>query len=231
MRQQFIRGMAKFWREWLRSVVVIVVVITSLRSAVADWNDVPTGSMKPTILEGDRIVVNKLAYDLRAPFSSWRIMSWDDPNRGDIVVLISPDNGFRLVKRVIGLPGDTIEMQANRLIVNGHPVEYSMIGPPIHPENPKAIPGRVLAEESLGEAIHPVMLTPAAIAQRDFTTLLVPHGQYFVMGDNRDESLDSRHFGFVDRKQILGQATAVAASVDPDRRFRPRWERFFQALR
>ena len=78
--------LTKAWREWLRSVLVIVIVITAFRSAVADWNDVPTGSMKPTILEGDRILVNKLAYDLKVPYTGWQIARWDDPSRGDIVV-------------------------------------------------------------------------------------------------------------------------------------------------
>ncbi len=106
------------WRDWLRSVVFIVLAVTAFRSAVADWNDVPTGSMKPTILEGDRIVVNKLAYDLKIPYTRWQIAHWGDPARGDIVVLSSPADGKRLVKRVIGLPGDTIAMDRNRLVVN-----------------------------------------------------------------------------------------------------------------
>ena len=86
---------------------------------MADWNDVPTGSMKPTILEGDRVFVNKLAYDLKVPFTTWHITEWSNPHCGDIVVFFSPKDGKRLVKRVIGLPGDTVELQNERLVING----------------------------------------------------------------------------------------------------------------
>src|SRR5262249_61738075 len=101
------------WREWLRPLLVVLVVLFAVRSAVADWNDVPTGSMKPTILEGDRIFVNKLAYDLKVPFLGWRLIRWADPNRGDIIVFRSPADGTRLVKRVVGVPGGTIPLIDN----------------------------------------------------------------------------------------------------------------------
>jgi len=91
------------WNEWIKSLLIVVLVVGGFRSAIADWNDVPSGSMKPTILEGDRIVVNKLAYDLKVPFTKWRIARWTKPQRGDIVVLFSPADGKRLVKRVVGL--------------------------------------------------------------------------------------------------------------------------------
>jgi signal peptidase I len=103
----------------------LALVMFSIRSSLADWNDVPTGSMKPTILEGDRVFVNKLAYDLKVPFTTWHIAEWSNPQRGDIVVFFSPKDGTRLVKRVIGLPGDTVELLNEQLIINGQPVEYA----------------------------------------------------------------------------------------------------------
>ena len=109
----------RLWQEWLRPLILVVAVMAPLRSAVADWNDVPTGSMKPTILEGDRVVVNKLAYDLKVPFTTWHLAQWDDPERGDIVVFWSPADGKRLVKRAVGIPGDKIELRDNMLVVNG----------------------------------------------------------------------------------------------------------------
>src|SRR3954452_11119049 len=102
-----------------RGFVLMLLVVSSLRSALADWNDVPTGSMKPTIQEGDRVVVNKLAYDLKVPFTTIEIAKWGDPRRGDIVVLFSPVDGTRLVKRVIAVPGDRVAMLNNQLYVNG----------------------------------------------------------------------------------------------------------------
>src|ERR1700755_600659 len=102
----------------VRVFILMLLVISSLRSALADWNDVPTGSMKPTIQEGDRVVVNKLAYDLKVPFTMLEIFKWGDPQRGDIVVLFSPVDGVRLVKRVVALPGDKVSMVENQLFVN-----------------------------------------------------------------------------------------------------------------
>ena len=116
------------WRNFVRHdakpLLITVLVLSAFRSAIADWNDVPTGSMKPTILEGDRVFVNKLAYDLKFPFTTWHLAQWDNPKRGDIVVFYSPLDGKRLVKRVVGLPGDRIELRNNRLLVNDAPVTY-----------------------------------------------------------------------------------------------------------
>jgi signal peptidase I len=221
------KRLAKIWREWVKSILLVVLIVTSFRSAIADWNDVPTGSMKPTILEGDRIVVNKLAYDLKLPFTTWRLATWGDPARGDIVVLYSPADGKRLVKRVIGVPGDFIAMRANHLAVNGSEVSYSPIAEELAPANGE----QLVQEEQLGSVAHPVMLTPNAPSRHSFAPIMVPEGSYFVLGDNRDQSLDSRYFGFVDRSMIVGRATAVAASVDPFHHYSPRWSRFFQALR
>src|ERR1044072_7496236 len=106
----------KFWKEWMKPVLVILIITSAFRSAVADWNDVPTGSMKPTILEGDRIFVNKLAYDLKLPFLGWRLIQWYDPSRGDVIVFASPADRTRLVKRVVGLPGDRIELVDNQVL-------------------------------------------------------------------------------------------------------------------
>src|SRR5438552_12818180 len=112
----------------IRVFLAMLLVVSSLRSALADWNDVPTGSMKPTIEEGDRVVVNKLAYDLKIPFTTIEVAKWSDPKRGDIVVLFSPVDGTRLVKRVIAIPGDRIEMRENQLLVNGQAASWKSIG-------------------------------------------------------------------------------------------------------
>lgn len=222
-------GARRLWSEWLQPIILVIVIATSFRSAIADWNDVPTGSMKPTILEGDRIFVNKLAYDLRVPYTLLRLASWGHPDRGDIVVLYSPGDETRLVKRVVGLPGDTVAMIGNRLIVNSQPMKYQSDQAP-HSLIPETFPGRFVVFEDLGEVVHPVMLTPGAGTASTFGPVLVPENRYFVMGDNRDRSFDSRHFGFVERRAIVGHATAVAASVNLTRGFRPRWDRFFTAL-
>ncbi len=99
------------------------------RSAIADWNQVPSGSMKPSILVGDRIVVDKLAYDLRIPFTLTRIARWGEPNRGDVVTFPSPRDETLYVKRVIGIPGDTVELRHNRLFINGEEARYTELTP------------------------------------------------------------------------------------------------------
>jgi signal peptidase I len=219
------------WREWVRPFILILVVMGTFRSAVADWNHVPTGSMKPTILVGDRIFVNKLAYDLRVPFTRVRLASWSGPRRGDLVVFFSPADGKRLVKRVVGLPGDRVSMADNRLRVNGEGVEYEPLAATFIAElDSEDRRGRAFLEEQLGERAHPVMWAPLRPSRDSFPETSVPSGHYFVMGDNRDESFDSRWFGVVQKDLIVGRATAIAISVDPTRFYLPRWHRFFSDL-
>ena len=119
MKTETSQRLAKLWRGWVKPFLVVIIIGTSFRSAVADWNDVPTGSMNPSIVEGDRIFVNKCAYDLKVPFTLWRVAEWSGPHRGDVVVFYSPADGRRLVKRVVGLPGETIEMRNTVLFING----------------------------------------------------------------------------------------------------------------
>ncbi len=220
------------WNEWIKTLLIVFLVVGGFRSAIADWNDVPSGSMKPTILEGDRIFVNKLAYDLKVPFTKWRIVRWSRPQRGDIVVLFSPADGKRLVKRVVGLPGDALAMRNDRLFINGKPVEYEPLGNiTVQDFQRTEEPRRLFETEELGRRSHPVMITPDLPAMRWFGPVTVPAGSYFVMGDNRDESGDSRYFGFVPANSIVGRATAVAASVDPSNHYLPRWQRFLRSLK
>src|SRR5580692_251032 len=132
----------RFLREDAKPLLITALVLFAIRSAIADWNDVPTGSMKPTIIEGDRVFVNKLAYDLKVPFTTWHIAQWDNPKRGDVVVFFSPADEVRLVKRIVGLPGDTIELRDNQVLVNGKAVQY------------EALPQKVVDELPATEQSH-----------------------------------------------------------------------------
>jgi signal peptidase I len=220
-----------WWRKEIRWWLVIGLVVFSIRSSLADWSDVPTGSMKPTILEGDRIFVNKLAYDLKVPFTTRHIAEWGNPRRGDIVVFFSPRDGTRLVKRVVGVPGDTIELCKNNLVLNGKPVQYQPIAEELlHDLAVTDRASSVFAVEQLDGHRHAVAAIPSLSALRDYGPFLVPEGRYFMMGDNRDNSFDSRYFGTVERQRIVGQASAVAFSVDRENYWFPRWQRFFTAL-
>lgn len=221
----------RLWRNWIKPIGLLVLVLGSVRSAVADWNDVPTGSMKPTILEGDRIFVNKLAYDLKVPFTTWRLSQWGKPKRGDVVVFLEPTSGTRMVKRVVGLPGDRVALEGNRLLINGEAAHYIAADMTVFDQatqNDRI--GYALRTEQLGDRSHPVMVAARPLARQWFGERTVPAGMYFLMGDNRDNSRDSRVFGFVPRSCILGEATAVALSFDIAHGYQPRWKRFFTAI-
>jgi signal peptidase I len=220
-----------YWRQEIRPLLILVVVLCSIRSSLADWNDVPSGSMNPTIIEGDRIYVNKLAYDLKVPFTTWHLATWSNPKRGDIVVFFSPYDGKRLVKRVVGLPGDTVELRNDELIINGVPVHYSPLNADISDQLPDAEQQQSLfAQEQLPAHSHAVMAIPALPAKRTFGPVRVPDGQYFMMGDNRDNSFDSRYYGTVARKEIVGQATDVVFSINKNDYWLPRSHRFLKPL-
>ncbi len=222
----------KSWKEFRGTILFIVLVVIPVKSSLADWNWVPTGSMNPTILEGDLIYVDKVAYDLRVPLTLHRLAKWSDPQRGDIVVCFSPDDGTRLVKRVIGLPGDTVEIKNNTLFLNGEPVPYTKADPAYAASLPSELRRRsILATEDLNGSAHAVMSIPSIVAMRNFGPVTVPPDSYFMMGDNRDNSRDSRFFGFVDREQIVGQAKAVIGSLNITDKFQPRLKRFLTALK
>jgi len=221
-----------FWNGWGWSILIAVLVATSFRSAIADWNDVPTGSMLPTIWEGDRIFVNKLAYDLKVPYTTWHLATWGDPKRGEIVVFFSPADGKRLVKRVIGIPGDEIALWKNQLLINGQAIKYDPI-----PQEEIAKLDNVFDrnatfyyEHLTDQKTHPVRLLPNQSYAHTFAPRVVPKDQYFMMGDNRDNSADSRFFGFVERRRIVGRATKIVLSLNYKHYYLPRWNRFWHPL-
>lgn len=239
--------LARLWHS-IRPILVLVLVLTAFRSSIADWNDVPTGSMKPTVLEGDRIFVNKLAYDLKVPFTTWHLATWSQPKRGDIVVFYSPrddsawQDGTRLVKRCVAIPGDTIMVRDNRIFINGQLLNYGPVDPKYPPNisaTEQARGGAQFETETLGDHKHPVMymqLRPNT-QLRDFpradSPLKLKDDEFFMMGDNRDNSADSRDFGVVKRKLIVGRASAVAISFDLNQDWwllHPRWSRFLNSL-
>src|SRR5688572_20133699 len=162
---------SRCWKRELRPLLIVALIMFSVRSSLADWNVVPSGSMQPTILEGDRIFVNKLAYDLKVPFTTWHIAEWDNPERGDVVIFYSPENGIRLVKRVMGVPGDVIELRRNQLFINGKAAEYEPLDPAVQREvarqvGPEAL-GKEFAEESVQGLKHPMMKNPMRPSDKD----------------------------------------------------------------
>jgi signal peptidase I len=221
----------RWWRKEIRPLLILMLVLFSIRSSLADWSDVPSGSMKPTIIEGDRVFVNKLAYDLKVPFTTWHIAEWSNPERGDVVVFFSPVDGTRLIKRVVAVPGDTVELRNNTLVINGEPMEYKSVEDELLGNlTPEDRASHTFAEEKLPGQTHLVAGYPAAPALRSFDPIQIPAGRFFMMGDNRDDSFDSRFFGAVERKRIVGHATAIVLSFDRAHYWKPRWNRFFTSM-
>lgn len=222
----------KKWKESRGTVLFFGCVVLPFKSAVADLNWVPTGSMNPTIVEGDMVFIDKLAYDLRLPFTLHSLQHRSDPERGDISVLFSPEDDIRLVKRVIGIPGDEIKMVNNMVFINGKPLEYS----PLSAEQSEDMEAELrnhslFAQEKLGDRAHSVMSVPGIPTdKRSMKATVVPNGQYFVMGDNRDMSKDSRYFGFAKRELFVGRAKGVVVSFNILDKFQPRFGRFFSPL-
>ncbi|MCZ6642181.1 MAG: signal peptidase I [Gammaproteobacteria bacterium] len=222
----------KIWHDW-RGFLLFIAIMLIFRSAIADWNHVPSGSMIPSILVGDRIVVDKLAYDLRVPFTLMRIARWSEPQRGDVVTFPSPEDERLLVKRVVGIPGDVIELDNNELIINGTragyvPLEQSQVAQ-LNVEGAHRY--RFYRESILGNERY-IMLHKSRYRSysNSFKPTRVPPGHFLMMGDNRDNSRDSRVIGFIERERILGRAKSIAFSFDYENYYIPRMNRFFEDL-
>ncbi|MHC4215545.1 MAG: signal peptidase I [Planctomycetota bacterium] len=162
------------WKNWRTTIFFAVFVLIPVKSSLADFNWVPTGSMKPTILEGDLLYVNKAAYDLRFPLTLHRLAKWSDPKKSDIVICFSPDDDTRLVKRVIATPGDTVAMKDNALIINGEPLDYVVTGKDNVSLPNKNIASAITALENLDGTIHSVMSIPSVRAKRTFAPVTIP---------------------------------------------------------
>jgi len=205
-----------------KGFILLIILMSVCRSAIADWYTVPTGSMLPTIEIGDRVTVNKMAYDLRVPFTSISLAKVGEPERGDIVVFESDAADERMIKRVVGLPGDTVEMRNEILLINGQPLEYVVQSDDVT---------EMYAKESLGSDAHIIRLAKQNGSGLDnFSPVVVPDGEYLVLGDNRRNSADSRVYGFVPRSELRGKAHHVAFSLDLDNNYIPRTERFLSNL-
>ena len=158
--------------------------------------------MQPTLLDGDKVWVNKLAYDVKIPFTEISLAELADPQRGDVIIIDSSRAEKRLVKRIIGLPGDTIYMQNNALVINGEAASYQVLD--------REDDALIILEE-FPEKAHQAQVSRGFInrASRSYGPAVVPDDQYFVLGDNRDNSSDSRDWGFVPEGNIVGKAFAV----------------------
>jgi signal peptidase I len=208
--------------EYSKSFFPILLLVLVLRSFLFEPFRIPSGSMMPTLLEGDFIFVNKFTYGLRLPVLNTKIVEIGEPQRGEVVVFKLPaDPSINYIKRVVGLPGDVVEYhQGNKqLTINGERVPMQLVG------SYKDDPSMQLALERLGEREHSLILSRGQLSRGG--TYMVPEGHYFMMGDNRDNSQDSRFPGvdFIPEDLLVGRAVRIWMNWRSPTEGGPRWDR------
>lgn len=201
--------------EYAKSFFPVLLIVLVLRSFLVEPFQIPSGSMIPTLKVGDFILVNKYTYGLRLPVVGTKIVEMNEPRRGEVMVFIPPHDKRYFIKRIVGLPGDTIRYEDKVLSVNGERIMSEVIDS-VQIEMPNGMEqSGALLNETLGEVQHQTQIvsTPARDGGRN--AWVVPEGHYFMMGDNRDNSADSRVWGPVPEQNIVGKAFAVWMHKEP----------------
>ena len=200
--------------EYSRSFFPVLLIVLVIRSFVFEPFRIPSGSMMPTLLQGDFIFVKKFSYGLRLPVTETKVLETGSPERGDVVVFRLPqDPSINYIKRVVGLPGDTIVYEDHRLTINGELVELE--------RSPNAAPAESVYVEHLDDRMHDILITNSYSVKDGIYS--VPEGHYFVMGDNRDNSKDSRFIEAIPESHLVGEAVRVWMHMDG--LSWPRWDR------
>lgn len=221
-------------REWIESVFAAVFVALLLRAFVIEAFKIPSGSMLPMLEIGDHLFVNKFLYGLQVPFTHQKLVHFGAPDRGEVIVFIYPrEESKDFIKRVVAMGGDVIEVRQNRIVLNGTAVERHALREPCVYNDRDEIDGQWIQhscqafEEWLGDYHYRTIETQGGSLLRDFPPTKIPEGHVFVMGDNRDNSHDSRYWGTVPLDYIKGKAMFIWWSWGP-RGFR--WTRLFHGV-
>jgi signal peptidase I len=221
--QDAVKQKKSFYKEWIEPFLIAAVVALFIRQFVVEAFKIPSGSMIPTLTIGDHLLVNKFVYGPRIPFTDKRFFRWKEPKRGDIIVFKYPENEEKnFIKRVIAVPGDKLEIKGGVLLINDRPVPIREVNGVRHESGMFGSP-RVF-EEELGAGKHQIQYLHDQ-DDLNFSPITIPPEKVFVMGDNRDNSQDSRIWGFVDFSKILGKALIIYWSWDGDNGRWLRWER------
>lgn len=215
--------------DYGRSFFPVLLLVFLLRSFLFEPFRIPTGSLEPSLLIGDFILLNKFHYGVRLPILQKEIIKVNQPKRGDIMVFRWPPNpSYYFIKRVIGLPGDKISYINKELYVNGEKMPQAFLKNSIANDGEGAEWPVLENQENLLGKKHLIFVDPAK-SSRDYRDIEVPQGMYFVMGDNRDDSADSRYWGFVPEKNVVGKAVLVWMSWDSDKT-NVRWNRLGKVI-
>ena len=200
--------------EYAKSFFPVLLIVLVLRSFLVEPFQIPTGSMIPTLNVGDFILVNKYAYGVRLPIIGTKIIQVKDPDRGEVIVFVPPHENKYYIKRVIGLPGDTVRYEDKTLFINGELISKDYVESIMIQTSIGDLPG-VLYSETINGVEHATQNIDAVGRQRTRTNWVIPNGHYFMMGDNRDNSSDSRVWGTVPDEDIVGKAIAVWMHKEP----------------
>lgn len=213
-----------------RGFIVFLLLFGLFRTAIADWNPIPSGSMHPNLLEGDVVLVNRLAYQLKVPLTDIVVARLADPVRNDIVTFSSPKDGMRLIKRIVALPGDVVAMKDKRLFINGVEAEYKPLQVVSEAIDSQHRIDALQLRETTASSGHTIQWLANVAGRDSFEPLTVPKDQFLMLGDNRDNSADSRYIGLVPRELLIGRAERILVSADITGNWLPRFDRFGQAL-
>ncbi len=229
-KQKLLRLKGPVVTDYARSLFWVFLIVLLIRSFVFEPYLVPSGSMLPTIQIGDFVLVNKFAYGLRLPLVGTKILPIGEPKRGEIVVFKNPANPqTNFIKTLIGLPGDKISYSHKQIFVNGEPISQTFVQEAIESNNAN-LGSPMVAEYSSQIGVHTHMIyTTPSIPPQNFQDLVVPPGEYFMMGDNRDNSDDSRMWGFVPEHDLVGRASVIFFSFDSNTDH-VRWNRLGMSL-
>ncbi len=195
--------MKKRLRHWILGGIILTALL--IPSCVRIYR-VYGSSDAPTYLIGDRILVNKVAFDIRIPYTNVVILSRSGPETGDVVMFREPGANIKVFKRVIGCPGDLIEMRDNQLSINGTLLQYAVVNDKMSPRTGNNLGSMIMTESGNGQP-HKISYTPGASQFGSFGPLKVPERHYYLIGDNRDNSKDSRMYGPVPRELIVGKVS------------------------
>lgn len=213
-----------------RGLIVFLVLLGLFRTGIADWNTIPSSSMHPNLVEGDVVLVNRVAYDLKIPLTDVIVKRLGEPKRGDIVTFSRPGDSMRLIKRIVALPGDTVEMRNKQLLVNGKQAYYLRKG--VHPELGDETGSEPVLQlrEQVGGVDYDIQWHRDTPSASNFGPVSIPPEHYLMLGDNRDRSGDSRFFGLVSRANLIGRAERLLISVAYQDDWSPRFGRFGKSL-